>query len=129
MVSDRREVGRFLGELKDILCSDSFNADVDLILIMSNKKGEESKFSTVSTILNLEYDIEDVANCLKTLGIADYSQTLMDRDDFNPPLLYVFGKIVEGRTIYIKLKIKSGNKKVLCVSFHYAEHDMNYPYR
>ena len=53
----------------------------------------------------------------------------MDRDDPHPPLLYVFGKIVEGRTVYIKLKIKSGNKKVVCVSFHYAEHDMNYPYR
>ena len=78
---------------------------------------------------NLGYDIDDIAGCLRTLSIAEYSQTLVDRDDFNPPLLYVFGKMVEGRTIYIKLKIKSENKKVVCVSFHYAEYDMNYPYR
>lgn len=52
-----------------------------------------------------------------------------DRDDSHPPLLFVFGKMIEGRTVYIKLKIKSEKKKVVCVSFHYAKHDMNYPYR
>ena len=129
MMSGRKEVNGFLEELKSILCSDCFNAGRDLILIRSNKKGDRGKFSTVSTLVDLGYDIDDIAGCLRTLSIAEYSQTLMDRDDFNPPLLYVFGKMVEGRTIYIKLKIKSGNKKVVCVSFHYAEHDMNYPYR
>lgn len=47
----------------------------------------------------------------------------------NPPLLFVFGKDINGRLVYVKLKIKGNNKKrVLCVSFHYAKEPMKFPY-
>ncbi|MBQ9886283.1 MAG: hypothetical protein IJM37_05435 [Lachnospiraceae bacterium] len=46
-------------------------------------------------------------------------------NDFN----IVFGKNINDKMVYIKLKIKGeARRKVLCLSFHYAEYDMNFPY-
>ena len=50
--------------------------------------------------------------------------TLLD-----PPLLFVFGKNINRKLIYIKLKIKGDQERhVLCVSFHYAKDKMKFPY-
>ena len=81
------------------------------------------------TLIDLEFDVYDVVDSLKELTVRDYSHTLLDQEDNNPPLLFVFGKHINGRCVYIKLKIKGEyNNKVLCLSFHYAEWDMHFPY-
>jgi len=55
---------------------------------------------------------------------------LIDKDDDKPPLLFVFGKDINAKLVYIKLKIKGEtDKKVLCLSFHYAKYDMKFPYK
>lgn len=80
-------------------------------------------------MLDLDYDASDIVERLKELTIREYSETLVDKDDTNPPLLFVFGKDINGKQIYIKLKIKgSQTRHVLCVSFHYAEEKMTFPY-
>lgn len=62
---------------------------------------------------------------LKELSVQEYSETKIDKDDINPPLLFVFGKDIEEKLIYIKLKVKNKTQKhVLCVSFHYAKEKM-----
>lgn len=127
--SKEKEVTEFLIELKAILQSGEFDIDQNLRIIRSQKKGNDIKYSTPYTLLDLEYDAADVAERLKELTIREYSETLVDKDDVNPPLLFVFGKDVYGRMIYIKLKIKGSRiKKVLCVSFHYAKETMRFPY-
>ncbi|MBQ9608998.1 MAG: hypothetical protein IJV15_06080 [Lachnospiraceae bacterium] len=80
-------------------------------------------------MLDLEYDAYDVANQLKELKTENYSETLIDKDDDKPPLLFVFGKDIKGKQVYIKLKIKGDtNKRILCISFHYAKYKMDFPY-
>lgn len=82
--------------------------------------------------MDLEYDSEDVANRLKELSISEYSETKIDKDDLVPPLLFVFGKVINHKLVYIKLKIKenaTNKRRVLCVSFHYAQKEMNFPYK
>jgi hypothetical protein len=117
----------FLNKLKEVINSEDFNICDDLIIIKSSK--EEKEYSTPYTIANLEYDTNDIADRLRELTLQEYSETLMDLDDDNPPLLFVFGKDINGRKVYIKLKIKSNTKKkVLCLSFHYSKHDMVFPY-
>lgn len=125
--SERTAVKEFLQELKSILTKDNFNIDNDLLVIKSSK--EKMEYSTSFTLIDLEYDIYDISDRLKELTIQEYSQTLIDKDDDKPPLLFVFGKDINDRQIYIKLKIKDEPKhKVLCLSFHYAEYEMNFPY-
>ena len=114
--SKKREVVAFLDELQILLGKEDF----DINLIRKKKQGEERKYSTPYTLLDLDYDTEDVVNRLKELT---------DKDDLNPPLLFVFGKDINSKLVYVKLKIKGDQQKyVLCVSFHYAKDKMAFPY-
>ena len=127
--SKEKEVIEFLNELKSILQNKEFNIDESLMIIKSKKKNGKVQYSTPYTLVDLDYDANDVAERLKELTIKEYSETLIDKDDVNPPLLFVFGKNINNKQVYIKLKIKSNQKKyVLCVSFHYAEEKMLFPY-
>lgn len=79
--------------------------------------------------MDLDYDAWDVVERLKELTVSEYSETKIDKDDLNPPLLFVFGKDINGKLIYVKLKIKGDQERyVLCVSFHYAREPMSFPY-
>lgn len=126
--SDKKVIKAFLEELKEVLESEDFKIDEDLLVIRSSK--EEVEYSTQYTIVDLEYDSFDIVERLKELTVSEYSATLLDKDDDKPPLLFVFGKDINAKLVYIKLKIKGEtNKKVLCLSFHYAKYDMKFPYK
>ena len=126
--SKKGEVAAFLKELKMFLEKGDFNIDTDFILIRKDKK-DDMEHSTPYTLLELDYDIEDVVDRLKELTVEEYSETKIDKDDLDPPLLFVFGKNINRKLIYIKLKIKGDQKRhVLCVSFHYAKDKMKFPY-
>lgn len=127
--SARKDVIAFLKELKTLLEKEDFNTDIDLTLIQKTKKGNDIYYSTPYTLVDLEYDVEDVVDRLKELKLEEYSETKIDRDDSHPPLLFVFGKNINNRLVYIKLKIKEKHRKhVVCVSFHYAKEKMTFPY-
>ena len=129
-ISKRHEVVAFLEELKAFLKGNNFDIDHDLILI-KKKKIDDEEYSTPYALLDLDYDSEDVVNRLKELTVAEYSETKIDKDDFNPPLLFVFGKDINRRLVYMKLKIKKKENlrtHILCVSFHYAKEKMKFPY-
>ena len=127
--SKQKEIIEFLNELKNILQSQEFNIEKHLIIIKTKKKGGDIQYSTPYTLVDLDYDISDIAQRLRELTIREYSETLIDKDDPNPPLLFVFGKDINGKQVYIKLKIKGEQKRyVLCVSFHYAKEKMSFPY-
>lgn len=127
--SQKQEILEFLSELKDILYDKSFNIDQDLTIIRSKKRKGEEQYSTPYTLVDMDYDTSDVAEHLKELTIREYSETLIDKDDLNPPVLFVFGKDITRKLIYIKLKIKGDQTRhILCVSFHYAKKERSFPY-
>ena len=127
--SKKKEVVAFLDELKSLLENADFDIDTDLTLIRKKKQGEDQKYSTPYTLLDLDYDAEDVVERLKELTVTEYSETKIDKDDLNPPLLFVFGKDINSKLVYVKLKIKGEPQRhVLCVSFHYAKEKMTFPY-
>ena len=57
--SKKGEVTAFLEELKMFLEKADFNIDTDFVLIRKNKK-DDVEHSTPYTLLDLDYDIEDV---------------------------------------------------------------------
>ena len=118
----RKEVDKFIKELKNIIYDTNFDIDQNFYLNMGSKNTQ--------TLLDLEYIKEDVLDILSELTINDYSETLLDKDNQNPPLLIVFGKIINQKEVYIKIKHRSAPKKeIICVSFHWSEHIMVYPYK
>ncbi len=87
--SDKKDVRAFLEELNGVLQSEEFDISRDFFLNSGVK--DKYEFSTEYTLLDLEYDSFDVIERLKELSVNEYSETLVDRDDDNPPLLFVFG--------------------------------------
>ena len=121
IVSDRREIHNILKSIHSIFDKNS-NIDETLQFIATVKNK--------NTIIDLSFDETDIVQTLLSLNIEDYSETLLDTRDSDPPKLYVFGKTIQNMEVYIKFKIKeTQNKMIICVSFHYSEHTMNYPYR
>ena len=43
--------------------------------------------------------------------------------------MWVFGKDVKGHEVYIKITMGLPNSSTICISFHIAEHKMNYPFK
>ncbi len=118
----------FLEELVGFLENDGFDIDKDILLIVANKP-DDMKHSTRYTLLDLQYDVSDVVERLKELDVTEYSETLIDKDDLDPPALFVFGKMINSKLVYVKLKIKwEPKRRVICVSFHYARDNMDFPY-
>jgi hypothetical protein len=127
----KKDVEIFLRQLKEILCSDTFNIDTDITIQYVKKKDNPlSPFTTQNTLLKLDYDINDVVKELKTLTVKEYYETLFDERGMGLPLFFVFGKEIEKNDVYIKVKIKEKTKQsVFCISFHFAENPMiDFPY-
>lgn len=65
-----------------------------------------------------------------SLSVSDYCSG-PEKDKDRPGEVWVFGKTIAAKEVYIKLKIYGGKveKKAKCISFHIAEHPLHYPYK
>ena len=78
----------------------------------------------------LSFNFPDVCNVILGLSVADYCEgPVQDQDEIGD--LWIFGKMILGMEIYIKLKLASFSslKMVRIISFHKAKRSLYYPYR
>lgn len=82
----------------------------------------------VQTMADLEICGSDMKRVLLTIRPEDYSEgpLLVDSLSLHGPM-WVFGKDIKGRELYIKIALGRTNSSTICISFHIAEHPMNYP--
>ena len=53
-----------------------------------------------------------------------------DRDELNRlGEMWVFGKDVKEREIYIKIMLGCADSQTICISFHIAEYPLSYPFK
>ena len=64
---------------------------------------------------------------IKTLAVTDYSAGPIVSELGKNTELWVFGKDVKQREVYIKISLGFPNESVICISFHLAERPMEYP--
>ncbi len=83
------------------------------------------------TLLDLEFDTDDIIRELLSLKIEDYAYSVYDLIKIKEEPYKVFHKIIKSREIYIKIKIKHvKNKFIYCMSFHEAKYaETNFPHR
>lgn len=66
---------------------------------------------------------------VKNLEVRDYVEgpiiDLLNKEHE----MWVFGKDVKGREVYIKISLGYQNGQTICISFHLAEHPMQYPFK
>lgn len=124
IILSEEEVQNFLTELKNLLGNPDFNIGADLDILM--RKRSESPidpYTTVNTLLALDFDKYDVFKQLMSLETNEYLETIIDDRDRSLPPFYAFAKEIKSREVYIKVKIRDRQKgKVFCVSFHFARY-------
>lgn len=64
---------------------------------------------------------------VKKIEKEDYSHSIIDEVSFGD--MWVFGKDYNGTELYIKISMGDPNDKTICISFHEAEHPLNYPFK
>jgi hypothetical protein len=84
----------------------------------------------VECLTELGFTYSNVRDAILGLSVIDYCEgPLHDRD--MPGDLWIFGKVMEAREVYIKLKLaRFGPLKIVrIVSFHPARESLCYPYK
>ena len=81
------------------------------------------------TMAQMNFRQLDRLNVVKSIEVEDYSEGPI-RDQLNGfGEMWVFGKDVDGQEIYIKITLGKPGSKTICISFHIAEHPMQYPFK
>lgn len=126
----KKDIETFLVEMNSILCSPDFDIDRDFMFtdIRANDDPDD-EFTNANTMLELGFDRYDVVEHLKTLTVEEYTESMLDTVAKDMSFFHVFGRKIQGRDVYIKIRIKLrkiGTKYVFCVSFHFARHSITH---
>ncbi len=102
------------------------DSDLDILLRKKNEVSTDP-YTTVNTLLSLDFDRADVAHQLMSLETEDYMETIIDDKNQSLPPFYAFTRTISCRDVYIKVKIRDSIKrKVFCVLFHFARNSDSY---
>ena len=73
---------------------------------------------------------KNCADEIMTLSVADYCEGPKPDKD-RPGDVWIFGKQIGGKEVYIKLKIAQGGQEKIakCLSFHAAKYPLDFPFQ
>ena len=108
------EVDRFLNQFHTKL------AIFDIIFLGREKNQKALLELGITGLVRLEL--------IKQITVRDYSEKIEDALNGYGDM-WVFGKDFNGNEIYIKIALGVQDKNTICISFHKAEHKMNYPFK
>lgn len=97
--------------------------------LLDHKNCPIKSYKNDKTLIKLGFTENDVIPELYGLVEEDYSSG-PHPDEYSPGSFWVFGKMIEGILIYIKIKIATddnGEDWPVCFSFHEAEYNMKFP--
>lgn len=74
----------------------------------------------------LDLDIAPIyrMQVLRELQVADYHEGPKRENLYGGADLWIFGKVIKGQEVYIKVTLGFAGAQVICISFHVAEHPM-----
>jgi hypothetical protein len=89
----------------------------------------DDRGKNTQALFSLEITKDYRNKVLKSLIVEDYSEG-PNKDALHKGAdMWVFGKKVKEREVYIKITMGSFGAHVICISFHIAEYPMVYPYQ
>ncbi len=87
----------------------------------------DDRGKNAQALVNLELRPIERKAILGALETKDYSEGPLEEKLYGSADMWVFGKTVKKKEVYIKITMGSINSSVICISFHLAQHKMNYP--
>ena len=88
----------------------------------------DDRGKNIRTLTQLELTPTARKKVLENLEIEDYAEGPKEESVYGGGAeMWVFGRLVKGQEIYIKITLGVQGSAVLCISFHIAEYSMKYP--
>jgi hypothetical protein len=87
----------------------------------------DDRGKNTQTLVELELRPNERKTILESLETKDYSEGPIDDILYGGSSMWVFGKIVKQKEVYIKITMGIYGSNVICISFHFAQHKMHYP--
>ena len=87
----------------------------------------DDRGKNAQTLIDLELRPIERKNILERLETKNYSEGPIEEKLYGGAEMWVFGKTIKQKEIYIKITMGIVNSSVICISFHLAEYKMNYP--
>lgn len=108
---------------------EQFLADFKIKLNIWGILYKDDRGKNAQTLLDLELRPNVRTEIIKTITINDYSEGPIDEILYGGSQMWVFGKTIKSREVYIKITLGKQDNRTICISFHIAEHPMIYPFR
>jgi hypothetical protein len=104
---------------------EQFNAKVNVYgILFRDDRGKNREALLILDITPMQREL-----IVKTLELQDYVEGPVIDVLNKQGEMWVFGKDVKGREVYIKITLGYENGQTICISFHVAEHPMEYPFK
>lgn len=87
----------------------------------------DNRGKNAQALIDLELRPIDRKSILEALETKNYSEGPLEEKLYDGAEMWVFGKTVKETEVYIKITMGIKGSSVICISFHLAEHKMNYP--
>lgn len=87
-----------------------------IIYVNRQKNLEALKSLGITTLIQNEI--------IKSIEVSDYVETIIDEVSYGD--MWVFGKDYDGTELYIKIALGKPSDRTICISFHKAEHKIQY---
>jgi hypothetical protein len=113
-VPSKDDVEKYLNELKQKI------RGLNLIILERDKNRK--------TLAELEIVQSDCKDYIGELTCENYFMG-PTADTENEGEFWEFGTMIKGREIYIKINYGKFNKPAICISFHFAEFEIQYPFK
>ncbi len=81
------------------------------------------------TLTELEFRVEDVKKELNELSIVHFSEGPVKETLYKGADMWIFGRAIQGKEVYIKISMGQPSDKAICISFHFSDYSMTYPYK
>lgn len=114
MAATQRTVKAFLDRFKN-------KAQPNGIIFLNRAKNRNA-------LLALDILPADRKHYIGLLGIRDYSKG-PEHNHQGGADVWVFGKTIKEQEVYIKITLKGMDESCGCISFHLAEHPIDYPFK
>lgn len=89
----------------------------------------DDRGKNAQTLADLEIRPIDRKKIIEGLNVEDYSEGPLEETLYGGSDMWVFGKMVKSEELYIKVSMGYKGSSVICISFHTAEHQIDYPFK
>lgn len=87
----------------------------------------DDRGKNAQALVDLELRPIERKTILEALETKDYSEGPLEEKLYGGADMWVFGKTIKKKEVYIKITMGAMSSSVICISFHLAQHKMQYP--